>query len=390
MGKRFGTTVQRYIAWYTMLTTLISWLGLTLFSGGIFMSQVLDFPLWACVAMLVTISALFVVSGGLKTIAYTNVFQMLLLIGVSLLLVVLATNRAGGIGTVLESTPSSYWKLFQPLDDKDFPWLAILLGYPIMGIWFWCTDQSMVQSVLGAKNLKQGQMGANFVAWLKLIDIPLFILPGILAFILIPNLNNSSDAYLSLVKTVFPSGIIGLVVVVMMAALISTIGSALNSLSTVFTMDIIRKNRPEITRPEIKKYGRLVVVAGAFLSLFLALGISRIEGLSFFNIFLFAVLWRRTSGQGIKMVLSAGTAFSLGIAVLYYTNIILSGVHYLYVSVLIFLVLALFLFFYSLSDKKEDAAVKVLNYKPVKLTWVVGLVWSLLIIVMLLVYILFN
>lgn len=405
MGKRFGTTVQRYIAWYTMLTTLISWLGLTLFSGGIFMSQVLDFPLWACVAMLVTISALFVVSGGLKTIAYTNVFQMLLLIGVSLLLVVLATNRAGGIGTVLESTPSSYWKLFQPLDDKDFPWLAILLGYPIMGIWFWCTDQSMVQSVLGAKNLKQGQMGANFVAWLKLIDIPLFILPGILAFILIPNLNNSTDAYLSLVKTVFPSGIIGLVVVVMMAALISTIGSALNSLSTVFTMDIIRKNRPEITRPEIKKYGRLVVVAGAFLSLFLTLGISRIEGLSFFNIFqsvlgflappmsvafLFAVLWRRTSGQGIKMVLSAGTAFSLGIAVLYYTNIILSGVHYLYVSVLIFVVLALFLFFYSLSDKKEDAAVRVLNYKPVKVTRVVGLVWSLLIIVMLLVYILFN
>jgi SSS family solute:Na+ symporter len=405
MGSRFGVTVQRYIAWYTILTTLISWLGLTLFSGGIFMSQILSFPLWACVVILVTISALFVVSGGLKTIAYTNVFQMLLLIGVSLLLVVLATNRAGGIGAVLESTPSSYWRLFQPLDDKDFPWLAILLGYPIMGIWFWCTDQSMVQSVLGAKSLKQGQMGANFVAWLKLIDIPLFILPGILAFILIPNLGNSTDAYLSLVKTVFPSGMIGLVVVVMIAALISTIGSALNSLSTVFTMDIIKRNRPEITRPEIKKYGRLVVVAGAFLSVFLALGISRIQGLSFFNIFqsilgflappmsvafLFAVLWRRTSGRGVKLILSAGTAFSLGIGVLYYTNILFNGVHYLFVSVLIFAVLALFLFVYSLSDKKEDPAVRVLNYRPVKVTRSVGLAWSLLIIVMIMVYMLFN
>ena len=405
MGKRFGVTVQLYIAWYTILTTLISWLGLTLFSGGVFMSQILNFPLWACIVILVTISALFVISGGLKTIAYTNVFQMLLLIGVSVLLVVLATNKAGGIGTVLESTPSSYWKLFQPLDDKDFPWLAILLGYPIMGIWFWCTDQSMVQSVLGAKNLKQGQMGANFVAWLKLIDIPLFILPGILAFILIPNLTNSTDAYLSLVKLVFPSGLIGLVVVVMIAALISTIGSALNSLSTVFTMDIIKRNRPETTQPEIKKYGRIVVLAGAFLSVFLALSISQIQGLSFFNIFqsvlgflappmsvafLFAVLWRRTSGRGIKIILSAGTAFSLGIGVLYYTNIIFNGVHYLYVSVLIFIILNLFLLIYSLLDKKEDTDVRLLNFKPVKVNRTVRIAWSLLFIVMISVYILFN
>lgn len=369
------------------------------------MSQILNFPLWACIVILVTISALFVISGGLKTIAYTNVFQMLLLIGVSVLLVVLATNKAGGIGTVLESTPSSYWKLFQPLDDKDFPWLAILLGYPIMGIWFWCTDQSMVQSVLGAKNLKQGQMGANFVAWLKLIDIPLFILPGILAFILIPNLTNSTDAYLSLVKLVFPSGLIGLVVVVMIAALISTIGSALNSLSTVFTMDIIKRNRPETTQPEIKKYGRIVVLAGAFLSVFLALSISQIQGLSFFNIFqsvlgflappmsvafLFAVLWRRTSGRGIKIILSAGTAFSLGIGVLYYTNIIFNGVHYLYVSVLIFIILNLFLLIYSLLDKKEDTDVRLLNFKPVKVNRTVRIAWSLLFIVMISVYILFN
>ena len=106
--------------------------------------------------------------------------------------------------------------------------------------------------------------------------------------------------------------------------------------------------------------------------------------------FLFAVLWRRTSGRGIKLILSAGTAFSLGIGVLYYTNILCKGVHYLYVSVLIFVVLALFLLIYSLLDKKEDSTVRVLNYKPVKVTGAVGLVWSLLIIVMIMVYILFN
>lgn len=406
MGKRFGETTQRYIAWYSILTILISWLGLTLFSGGIFMAQLLDFPLWGCIVILVTISAFFVLIGGLKTIAYTNVFQMLLLIGVSILLVVMSVHRVGGIGKVLEATPSSYWKLFQPLSDKDFPWLAILLGYPVMGIWFWCTDQSMVQSVLGAKSLEEGQKGANFTAWLKLIDIPLFIFPGILAYLLLPGLTNSTDAYLKLVKTVFPSGLLGLVVIVMMAALISTISSALNSLSTVFTMDIyVKRYKPEADRKEIKKTGRLVVLAGTFLSIFLAIGISFIQGLSFFNIFqsvlgfiappmsvafLFAVLWRKTSRKAINLVLSLGTVFSLGVGILYYTNLIFNGVHFLYVSFLIFVLLSVFVWLFSLISKESDESVSIPSYKPVKVNKSVKISWSVLIVVMIGMYVLFN
>lgn len=405
MGKRFGDTTRQYIAWYTIVTTLISWLGLTLFSGGVFMAQVLALPLWLCIVILVLVSASFVISGGLKAIAYTNVFQMLLLIAVSFLLVILALHRAGGVSTVVEATPASYWKLFQPLDDKDFPWLAILLGYPIMGIWFWCTDQSMVQSVLGAKSLKEGQKGANFVAWLKLIDIPLFILPGILAFILLPTLTDSTNAYLGLVQTVFPAGLTGLVVVVMLAALISTIGSALNSLSTVFTMDIIKKYTSRIDQKGINLIGRMVVLLGSVVSVFLAIGISSIEGLSFFNIFqsvlgflappmavafLFAVLWKKTSRAAVNGVLSAGTVFSLGIGLLYYSNLIFTGVHYLYVSVMIFLVLALFLVLFSLLDKKEGVLAEIISYKPVKVDRSVKIAWSVLIGVMVIVYILFN
>ena len=275
-----------------------------------------------------------------------------------------------------------------------------------MGIWFWCTDQSMVQSVLGAKNLKQGQMGVNFVAWLKLIDIPLFILPGILAFILLPGLVNSTDAYLLLVKEVFPSGLLGLVVVVMIAALISTIGSALNSLSTVFTMDIYnKKHNPNIDNKGIKKTGRVVVLIGAVISVFLAIGISMIQGLSFFNIFqsvlgflappmsvafLFAALWRKTSGRSINQVLSIGTVFSLGVGLLYYSNLIFIGIHYLYVSVLIFVILAVYVIVFSILDKKKDQSVQVLDYKPIKVNRSVKIAWTFLILVMITMYILFN
>ncbi len=406
MGKRFGNTTQRYIAWYTIVTIVISWLGLTLFCGGVFMAQILNMHLWLCIVILVLASAAFAMAGGLKAIAYTNVFQMLILIGVSLLLVVMAFVKAGGIGPVVAAVPTSYWKLFQPLDHKDFPWLAILLGYPIMGIWFWCTDQSMVQSVLGAKNLRQGQLGANFTAWLKLIDIPLFILPGILAFVLLPNLGSSTDSYLQLVKSVFPSGLLGLVVVVMIAALVSTVGSALNSLSTVYTMDIyLKHHKPNATNQEIKTIGRWVVFIGALISIFLAIGITFIQGLSFFNIFqsvlsfiappmsvafLFAVLWKGTSHKSINWVLSAGTVFSLTTGVLYYSNLIFPGVHFMYLSFALFILLSLFVFVFSKFEKKTDQPVSSIEYKPIKINGKVKVAWILLILVMIAIYLIFN
>lgn len=406
MGKRFGENTQKYIAWYTIVTVVISWLSLTLFSGGIFMAQVLNFPLWVCIVILVSVSALFVMIGGLKTIAYTNVFQMLLLIAVSVLLVVLSINKIGGIEELAQRTPSSYWKLLQPLDHPDFPWLAIILGYPIMGVWFWCTDQSMVQSVLGAKSLKEGQRGTNFLAWLKLIDIPLFILPGILAFILLPGLTDSTDAYLQLVKTVFPSGLLGLVVVVMIAALVSTVGSALNSLSTVFTMDIYMKNKKQITDPrKIKRIGRVVVLVGSVLSVFLSIGISYIQGLSFFNIFqsvlgfiappmtvafLAAVLWKRTSHHAINHVLSFGTIFSIGVGLLYYMGYLLPNIHFLYISFMIFVALSIYVIVYSLLLKRGDEPAVSLDYQPVSVSRSVKIAWSLLIVAMVSLYLVFN
>ncbi|MFA6589157.1 MAG: Na+/glucose cotransporter, partial [Bacteroidales bacterium] len=312
--------------------------------------------------------------------------------------------KIGGLSTVVRETPVDFWNLFRPLDDKDFPWLAILLGYPIMGVWFWCTDQSMVQSVLGAKNLKEGQKGANFSAWLKLLDIPLFILPGILCFLLLPGLANSTDSYLQLVNAVFPSGLMGLVIVVMVAALISTIGSALNSLSTVFTMDIyIKKYRPNASDSNIRSIGRWVVLIGALISVFLAIGITFIQGLSFFNVFqsvlgflappmaagfLFAAFWKKTSSRAVNLVLTAGTAFSIGTGILYYTGLIFSGMHYLYLSFFIFVVLAFFILIWSLATAKPS--VQTLEFVPIRVGRGVKLAWGFLVLCMLGLYVFFN
>jgi SSS family solute:Na+ symporter len=337
---------------------------------------------------------------------------MALLIAVSLLLTVVGVYKAGGIMAVYEKTPPHYWNLFLPLDNPDYPWLAILLGYPVMGVWFWCTDQSMVQSVLGAKNLTQGQLGANFTGWLKILDVALFIIPGIVCFILFPNLKDPDEAYMTMVTRLFPAGMTGLVMSVIIAALISTIDSALNSLSTVFTMDIyVKKFQPNATQRQIIRIGRIVTLIGAGLAIPLALAIDSIQGLKLFDkfqailgfiappmsvVFLFGVLWKRTTTRAANLTLIGGTLFSLGTGYLYlwvfppetYTF----WPHFLLLSFILFVILAVVTFLLSILDKK--AAEKDANSldfgnlpRPSRTVWIA---WILLILTMIGFYILFN
>jgi SSS family solute:Na+ symporter len=419
MGKRFGQSTRNILAWYTMITILISWLSLTLFAGSILVSQMLNIPSWLSVIILVVIASFFTVAGGLKAVAYTNVFQMLLLIVVSFILTVAGIIKIGSLEAVHEYSSSGfgsligdYWNLLLPLNDKNYPWLAIILGYPIMGVWFWCTDQSMVQSVLGARDLQQGQLGANFTGWLKILDVALFIIPGIACFVLFPELKDPDEAYMTMVTRLFPVGMTGLIMAVLIAALISTIDSALNSLSTVFTMDIfVKKYKPSATQKEIIYIGRIVTVVGAVLAVFLTLAIDSIKGLKLFDIFqailgfiappmsvvfLFGVLWKKTTTSAANIALTAGTAFSLGTGVFYlwifpsekYTF----WPHFLLLSFLIFLIIAGVTFFVS---RLDNGAVKndqnILDYGKIPLPGKKVLIpWLMLIVTMIGLYLFFN
>lgn len=411
MGKRFGASTRSILAWYTIVTVLISWLSLTLFAGGILIQQILAIPLWLSVIVLVIIASFFTIAGGLKAIAYTNVFQMVLLILVSLALTITGIYKIGGIDALFAETPATYWNLLLPNDDANYPWIAIALGYPVMGVWFWCTDQSMVQSVLGAKSIKQGQLGANFTGWLKILDVPLFIIPGVICYILYPDLANPDEAYMTMVTKMFPTGMTGLVMAVLIAALVSTIDSALNALSTVFTMDIyVKKYKPETSQKTIVKIGRLVTVIGAIVAIFITLAINSIKGLNLFDVFqsvlgfiappmsvvfLFGVLWKRTTTKAVNTILILGTLISLGIGICYLWIFPAANYpiwpHFLLLSFYIFVLLSVLIVVISLFDKKGQMLVQDLNYgelpKPGKTT---KLLWLILVLVMIGLYLFFN
>ena len=406
MGLRFGQQTRNILAWYTIVTVLISWLALTLFAGGILIRQVFGIPMWASACILLAISAFFTMLGGLKAVAYTNVYQMILLIVVSATLTIVGLSKVGGISGLVDAVPSNYWNLFQPNDDPAFPWLPILLGYPIMGVWFWCTDQSMVQPVLAAKNLNEGQKGANFTGWLKILDVALYILPGIICLALYPSLQNPDEAYMTMVTNLFPVGMVGLVLAVLTAALVSTIGSALNALSTVFTMDIYVKNHPKATPEQLIRVGQQVTIIGAILSVLICIAIDSIKGLNLFNIFqsvlgfiappmaavfLFGVFWKRCTTRAANMALTWGTVFSIGTGILYL--FVLNGAsfwpHFMMLSFWIFIIIGVAMVAVSLMDKSEQQ-VSYMQKLVEPASRGVKLAWTLLIIVMIGLYIFFN
>lgn len=279
-----------------------------------------------------------------------------------------------------------------------------------MGVWFWCTDQSMVQPVLAAKNLKEGQKGANFTGWLKILDVPLYILPGILCLALYPELANPDEAYMTMVTNLFPTGMVGLVLAVLTAALVSTIGSALNALSTVFTMDIYVKNfNPEASQKEIIRIGHVVTLVGALLSVVITVAIDSIKGLNLFNIFqsvlgfiappmaavfLLGVFWKRTTTLAANLALTLGTVFSIGVGVLYLWVFPVGQYsfwpHFMMLSFYLFVIISMGMVLISLFDKRSSKQVFDIKQVMEKTSKGVVVAWVLLAVVMLGLYLFFN
>jgi SSS family solute:Na+ symporter len=139
MGKRYGDSTQNILAWYALIKILISWLSLGLFAGGFLVRQIVGIPMWQSVIVLVLFAGIFTFAGGLKAIAKVNVFQMILLIIVSITLSVLGIAKVGGLQALIHKTPPDFWNLIHPSSDKSYPWNAILLGYPVSAVAFFCS-----------------------------------------------------------------------------------------------------------------------------------------------------------------------------------------------------------------------------------------------------------
>jgi solute:Na+ symporter, SSS family len=262
LERRYNPASRSYFTWVSIVGYVLTKISVTLFAGGVVMRAVTGYDFWTSAAILIVITGLYTIFGGLRAVIYTEVMQAVVLIGGSVTLMFIGLNAVGGWSGLQASVPPDFFSMWKPSNHKDFPWTGVVFGAPILGIWYWCTDQHIVQRVLAARNIQEARRGTIFAGYLKILPVFIFVLPGIIAAALYQDVRSgqADSAYPILVTRLLPIGFKGLVLAGMLAALMSSLASAFNSVSTLLTWDVYRKWRPNASEARLVFVGRVTTV----------------------------------------------------------------------------------------------------------------------------------
>jgi SSS family solute:Na+ symporter len=248
LERRFNPAARWYFTWVSVIGYVLTKISVTLFAGGVVMRAVTGFDIWTSATVLIVITGLYTIFGGLRAVIYTEVMQAVVLIFGSAALMLIGLNAVGGWSGLEARLPADYFSMWKPVNHPDFPWTGVVFGAPILGVWYWCTDQHIVQRVLAAKTETDARRGTIFAGYLKILPVFIFVLPGMIAAALYTDVRGQADtAYPALVTRLLPAGFKGLVLAGMLAALMSSLASAFNSCSTLLTWDVYRKLIPNAT-----------------------------------------------------------------------------------------------------------------------------------------------
>lgn len=270
LERRFNSGTRWFLSVFSLLAYVMTKVSVTVYAGGIVISTLLGIDFWTGALITVVLTGAYTILGGMRAVAYTEAIQTVILVIGAATLTFVGLNAAGGWSNVKASLPEGYMNMWRPNSDENFPWLPLVITSSIVGMWYWCTDQYIVQRVLAARNIKEGRRGTIFGGLLKLLPVFLFLIPGVIALALKNQgkleFESSDGAFAALLMNKMPVGLKGLVAAGLLAALMSSLASVFNSCSTLFTVDIYKKLYPNTPEGKLVNIGRvataIVVVLG--------------------------------------------------------------------------------------------------------------------------------
>ena len=362
LERRYNSASRTILSLISLISYVLTKVAVTVYAGGLVFQQVfgidtlwgIDF-FWIAAIGLVLITALYTIFGGMKSVLYTSVLQTPILLLGSLIILVLGLKELGGWDQMMSICSQvkvneygdTMTNLIRDNRDAQFPWLGALIGSAVIGFWYWCTDQFIVQRVLSGKNERESRRGTIFGAYLKLLPVFLFLIPGMIAFALhqqsgsflplLANGNLNTDAaFPTLVAKLLPAGVKGLIVCGILAALMSSLASLFNSSAALFTIDFYQRYRPNTDPKKLVRIGQaatVVIVALGILWIPIMRSIGDVLYLYLQDVqsvlapgiaaaFLMGICWERTSAQGGMWALISGLVIGLcrlG-AKIYYSN----------------------------------------------------------------------
>jgi SSS family solute:Na+ symporter len=386
LERRFNAKTRRLLSIIQLLSYVIAKASVTIFAGALVFNQFLGVGFWTGAIILVVVTGVYTVLGGLHAVMYTEAIQAIVLIMGSAVLLFIGLDKVGGWNGLMHSIPKEKLNMFPPLSDPQFPWVGILFASPIVGIWYWCTDQHIVQRCLAARDEKQARRGTIFAAYLKVLPFFIFLIPGLIAYalhaqgklILPTNADGTADfnaSFPAMVEQIMPLGLRGLLAGGLLAALMSSLASVYNACSTLFTMDIYKKMKPETTDKALVRVGRIATVAVVLLGMAWIPLMGRISNTLYqylqsvqsylappiAAVFLLGVFFKRLNGAGAYTAMVVG--FILGIVKLALelfqndlTGILydFATINFLYFCIYLFLFSIALMTIVSLFTKKPD------------------------------------
>ena len=277
LERRFNASSRTFLSVISLVSYVLTKVAVTVYAGGIAFKTILgiesiwgiDF-FWISALGLVIITGIYTVLGGMKAIMWTSVLQTPVLIIGSVVILWVGLDKVGGWEEV-ERLNAEQMHLIRSASDPDFPWPGIIFGSFIIGFWYWCTDQYIVQRVLSAKGIKEARRGTMFAGYLKLLPVFIFLVPGMIAYALnakgIISYESADQAFPTLVSELLPAGVKGIVIGGLVAALMSSLASLFNSSATLFTIDFYKKFKPESSEKHLLRVGRIATIVIVFLGI---------------------------------------------------------------------------------------------------------------------------
>ena len=374
LEKRFSTKSRYVLSVVSIVTFIVSKIAVGIFAGGVVFGTLLPEvhigsigSFWIGSIAVILLTGIYTMIGGMRAVAYTDAVQVVVLIGGSFLLTFYGLSMLGDGQGVLHgwsemrkfcgSDMLNLWKplvpagqvsTWAPVIDKDaagnvvkqawyfnqnFPWLGMAICAPVIGLWYWCTDQYIVQRALGAPNQKVAREGSIFAAFLKLFPVYLFIIPGLICYALVksnkvpaltaafmdPAGEGSQGAFPMMVKYLLPAGFRGIVVAGLLSALMGSLAGVFNACSTLFTVDIYEKLRPKASQSEIVRMGRIATATMVAIAIAWLPVVKGAKGLydylqsvqgylapPIFVVFFFGVFWKRLNAKGCLWAMVVG------------------------------------------------------------------------------------
>lgn len=284
LEMRYGSESRTVLAFIAIIGALFVHIGMSLYAGAIVFNIFFGIDVMVSIILISFITTLYTVLGGLKAVVVTESIQTVILLAGALALTIIGVLALpdNGIHTLAEfkaqlkpgqlsmlHTKESIALLGESGYDSGLTWYACLLGYPILGLWYWCSDQTIVQRVLGAETMKDAQIGPIFAGFLKILPVFLLVFPGVIAYVLFKDLigTDANSALPIMITHLLPVGLKGLMAATLLAALMSTIAAALNSCGTLIAVDIVKRIRPETSDSKQVKIGRISAIVVMILAI---------------------------------------------------------------------------------------------------------------------------